>query len=500
MTFASGPLWAHSNAGAVLESYQGETLLADTKAQLDERPLRWSLFPDKAFEFGPIVQDLRAHFFQARLRKGPDPYLRLRFQIEDPDRAIEALGVEIDGRFRFLIDADGVVQGRDPVGFAEASETPFFVIPKKLSSGPHGLRLKPFLRKGFTTSRVSGKIRLLGATFFDAIEVFQGIRDISDRFQSRYRILRDLDLSVRRVNPAFGTEVEPYRIDHPEEIRRLFLEPRVLSHLHALNAMTFESRQTRTEAGHFFADGVQVFDSLWKVWATAHPDGRTSRLYASTTQLYEAFDEISIAWKEVREAYYPLATLLEDQAGMLPVAPMRRALNRLIVAFGRTLALVEEIHSELEAIAEQISEVSLTTAKDYPQAEAACMDGRLGPESSMKFEPSVLKTRGKWKVEGYLRSSSSLGLPEGVGRGTGSSCSTCPSSPVQDRDIRKDRYAPERALLRKYLEQVRILLGLDLRLAEVWEAFLEGRRRPGGLVRTLAWDLPALARGEESFR
>lgn len=444
-----------------------------------------ALFAERVLEFVAREGAVTAHLLldpPGRPTARGRTEVRLRLAVEDPDGALEAVEVQIDGAPAVLLDQQGEVRDRAPVGFLDRGETGYVAVPVAPRGGPHRLRLRPRARQGMRDDRWSGRVRLLGARLVDPVRLFEGMRDLADLLARRYHLLRDLDLRVRQRDPRLPPLDPGFRgVWHSRDTFEAHLERPVRLHFDAIAQLTFRSHLRKADPVRYLWEALAYFQEIYLHWHEAPAGARESFLYAAGPALYEYLDEASLAFARVRESYFPLVGAAEGAAAD-PVGPSARALRDLRGALENLLVLSRQVLVELEARAEQVAGPRELTPADYPRAEAICRASR------------TLQTPPPFERRGYGTSfashgpgAASLGEVRGVGRAEGPTCTPCRPRAWQERDVRKDRYRPERRHLAVYLDLVRGLVQHDLALVRMWQALLEGRSL--GLSRVRAPDL-----------
>lgn len=434
-----------------------------------------ALFPGRLAEFRAGEEGATFDLLRRPSRRGKWGPLRVRLHVRDPDAALEGLELSVNGGPEILVDRHGLVRERPPEGFGDLEETPFLEVPCSPRGGPHRLLVRGRFVPGARKDRWGGTLRLLGAQRIDSVALFEGMRELSDLMARRYRHLRDLDLKVRREDFNLPPLDQTWpAIWHSKDSLARHLHPSVVAHFQALGQLTFRSYQRKGDPMHHLHETLQVFRNLVEHWRGAPAGGRAAWLYSGGPALYEYLDEVSQDFGRVREAYYPLAGLREPEERD-PVAPARAALRRVRESLGNLTEVADRILSELEARAEAVTPETALSTVEFPRLE------RIYRNTTLARRPPVPE------ADGY-RTHAEFSRPRpselrGVGRAEGGTCSGCPPAPRRARDVRHDRYVPERTHIANYMDLVRNLVEHDLRQVRLWQSLIEGRSAGGRHLR-----------------
>jgi hypothetical protein len=157
----------------------------------------------------------------------------------------------------------------------------------------------------------------------------------------------------------------------------------------------------------------------------------------------------------------------------------RSSLEQVRTALENLMEVSSRIHAEFGIRTKQVIPPTVLSTVDFPQVEKLCRYSPLVASPKVP-DPRGYRTsrRGKERRWGEIR---------GVGLAEGSVCSSCPPRLRRTRDVRWDRYLPERIHLAKYLDLVRNLAHRDLQMVRLWQSLLEGRTLSGRLVRATGW-------------
>ena len=455
-----------------------------------------ALRPERVLEAEASEQGLSSFFYREPSTRVPPGVLRLRLALEDPDGALEALEASVSGGPVVRIDGGGLVEGREPTGFADPEATPYLDVPMPPRGGPHRLDLRPVAFGDQPAHRWKVQVRILGGRFFDPRHAFEGMRDLADLLRRRYRILRDLDLVVRQRDATIPPLDPDWHSQwHGKDTFEAHLGPAVGRHAQALNTLTFRSHRQKADPVSYLWAALAEFQDIYRLWHESPPGGRAGWLYAAGPHLYEYLDEVSEAFAGVRESSYQLMGVTCCDQGD-PVGRARRMTRDVRKRLEGLIDMAQIIHDEIEARAELLAGNDQITTLDFPAAEAWCR------RSPLVSTPPPLEKAGYRVVDraldGYYyvdQPGHTAQEPKGVGRGHGPTCGVCPPGERPQRDVRRDRYKPERLTLTSYLNRIRTLAQHDLQLVRLWQALLAGRRGGRGtLAQAANWKAAALQR------
>lgn len=469
-------------------------VIPDTSEPTRLRPV--ALRPERVLEAEASPEGVSHFFYREPSTRVPPGVLRLRLSLEDPDGSLASLAASVSGGPVVHLDGGGLVEGREPTGFADPEATPYVDVPMPPRGGPHRLDLRPVPFGDQPAHRWRLQVRILGGRFFDPVDAFEGMRDLADLLRRRYRILRDLDLVVRQRDATIPPLDPEWKSQwHGKDTFEAHLGEAVGRHVQALNTLTYRSHRQKADPVTYLWAALAEFQDLYRLWHESPEGGRAGWLYAAGPTLYEYLDEVSNAFAGVRESSYELmgATCC-DQGD--PVGRARRMARDLRKRLQALIDVTAVIHAELEERAEFLAGNHQITTLDFPAAEAWCMRSPL-VETPPPTEKAGYRVVDR-SLEGFYyvdRAGNSPQEPSGVARGHGPTCGVCPPEDRAGRDVRRDRYRPERETLTSYLNRIRTLAQHDLQLVRLWQGLLSGRRGgQGTLVQAVNWRAAALER------
>lgn len=475
-------------------------VIPDVASPTRLRPV--ALRPERVWEAEASEQGLSHFFYREASARIPAGVLRMRLALEDPDGSLAALEASVSGGPKILLDGGGGIEGREPTGFADPEASPYVDVPMPPRGGPHRLDLRPVPFGDQPAHRWTVQVRILGGRFFDPRHAFEGMRDLADLLRRRYRILRDLDLVVRQRDATIPPLDPDWHSQwHGKDTFEAHLGEAVRRHVTSLNPLTFRSHRQKADPVSYLWAALAEFQDIYRLWHESPPGGRAGWLYAAGPHLYEYLDEVSEAFAGLRESSYKLMGVTCCDQGD-PVGRARRMARDLRRRLQALIDMAALIHGELEERAEFLAGHHQITTLDFPAAEAWCRRSPL-VSTPPPLEKSQYRAVER-ALDGYYyvdRPDHTAQEPAGVGRGHGPTCGVCPPGEHPERDVRRDRYKPERLTLTSYLNRIRTLAKHDLQLVRLWQALLAGRKGGrGNLVQAANWKAAALERLRHSAR
>jgi hypothetical protein len=455
-----------------------------------------ALRPERVIESEASEEGLSSFFYREPSKRISPGVLRLRLAVEDPDGSLAGLNASVSGGPPVLLDGGGKVEGREATGFGDPEASPYVDVPMPPRGGPHRLDLRPVPYGDQPAHRWTVQVRILGGRFFDPRHAFEGMRDLADLLRRRYNILRDLDLVVRQRDATIPPLDPEWKSQwHGKDTFEAHLGEAVGRHVTALNTLTFRSHRQKADPVSYLWAALAEFQDLYRLWHESPEGGRAGWLYAAGPSLYEYLDEVSQSFAGIRESSYKLMGLTCCDEGD-PVGRARRMTREARKRLQALIDMTRIVHAELEDRAELLAGNEQITTLDFPAIEAWCRRARaLPPPPPVEREGYRAVER---SLEGFYyvdRPSHSAQEPAGVARGHGPTCGVCPPERRKVRDVRVDRYRPERETLTSYLNRIRTLAQHDLQLVRLWQALLAGRTSGAGIVvRAPNWKAAALQR------